>query len=183
MNNSMEKISKILDSNSKSEKIKIMESLVNESNDKIITKIISRLDDPDIEVRGEAFSCLVLNENDISEILIKNLNSESKNIRAFAALVLANRKNENSIPSIIKLTKDTSSLVRACALGALGFLKANEASNVIHSCFFDSSLEVKKSALKAAIDIGDKLPPDEVQAFAKENDSEIEKLLVLAAKK
>ena len=178
--NSIVEINKILDSDSKEEKIKILESLVESNDPQIINKIISKLDDPEIEVRGEAFSVLVLNKNNISEFLIKNLNSDSKNIRGYSALVLANRKNAESISSIIDLTKDSSSMVRSCALGALGFLKANAASQAIHNCFYDSNLEVKKSALKAAIDLGDKLPPEEIEKISEEKDEEIQKLLVLA---
>ncbi len=71
--NSIVEINKILDSDSKEEKIKILESLSDSNDPQIINKIISKLDDPEIEVRGEAFSVLVLNTNNISEFLIKNL--------------------------------------------------------------------------------------------------------------
>ncbi len=177
---SSDDIDKILESDSKEEKIKKLESLANSNDPKIILKVISKLDDPDIEVRGEAFSSLVLNDNNISNHLIEALKSESKNIRAFSALVLSNRRNAEAIPSIINLTKDQSSMVRACALGALGFLRAQQASKAIHSCFADSDLEVKKSALKAAIDIGDKLSADTLKEFKKENDPELENLIVQA---
>ena len=180
MEKSFAKINKMLDSGSKEEKIKILESLSSTTDSKIINKIISLLDDPEIEVRGEAFSDLILNENNISKLLINNLSSESKNIRGFSALILSNRKNSEAITSIINLTKDSSSLVRSCALGALGFLKASQASNVIHNCLSDTNLEVKKSALKATIDIGYKIPPEEINEISKEKDDELEKLLVLA---
>ena len=180
MSESFDEINKVLDSGSKQEKIKILESLNDTSDSKIINKIITLLDDPEIEVRGEVFSVLVLNENNISESLIKNLSSESKNVRGFSVLVLANRKDSDAIPSIINLTNDSSSMVRSCALGALGYLKAAQASKVIHNCLSDSNLEVKKSAIKAVIDIGDKIPPKEINEISKEKDEELEKLLVLA---
>jgi HEAT repeat protein len=173
-----EKISQVLESGNKEEKIRTLELLENTDDHDIINKIISKLDDSDIEVRGEAFSSLVLNKNDISVMLIKNLKSESKNIRGFSSLVLANRRNLGSVSEIINLTKDQSGMVRACALGALGYLKAKQASKEIHDCFFDSNIEVKKSALKAAIDIGDKISSDETLHLSKEKDYEIEKLLV-----
>ena len=179
---SSDEIYKVLDSGSKEEKIKALESLVDSIDNNIISKVISMLDDPDIEVRGEAFASLVLNENNISKELIQNLNSESKNVRGFSALVLANRRNSEAVSSIINLTKDQSSMVRACALGALGFLKAQQASKVIHECFADSNMEVKKSALKAAIDIGDKVPDEEIKELTKDSDPELEKLLVQAKK-
>ena len=179
---SEKRVDEIFESGSKQEKIATLESLANIDDNNIVNKIISKLDDPDIEVRGEAFSSLVLNENNISELLIQNLSSESKNVRAFSALVLANRRDSAAISDIIKLTKDKSGMVRSCALGALGYLKANQASKEIHECFFDSNLEVKKSALKAAIDISDKISKDEIKELTKENDHEIEKLLVQARK-
>jgi len=116
----------------------------------------------------------------MSDQLIDNLKSESKNIRGFSALVLANRRNYDAISEITNLTKDQSGMVRACVLGALGYLKAKQASKEIHDCFFDSNIEVKKSALKAAIDIGDKISSEEIITLGKEKDPEIEKLLVKA---
>ena len=180
MTESIDAIKEILDIGTKGQKIKTIENLSVSNDHKIIQLVISKLDDPDIEVRGESFSSLVLNENNISELLIQNLNSEKKFIRGFSALILANRNDTEGVSNIIKLTKDQSSMVRSCALGALGFLKAYDASKAIHSCFADSNLEVKKSALKAAIDIGDKLPPEEINEMFKEKDDELEKLLVLA---
>ena len=177
---SFDQVKLILDSGTKKEKIQSIENLTDHKDPKIIQLIISKLDDEDIEVRGEAFSALVLNENKIAEQLIKNLDSEKKYVRGFSVLILANRKDMEGISEIIKLTEDESSLVRSCALGALGYLKANEASKAIHSCFSDSNLEVKKSALKAAIDLGDKLNHLDFEKFAEEKDEELEKLLILA---
>jgi len=180
---SYDEIHHILDNGIVKEKIKVLESLSDENNPEIIKKIVIKLDDPDIQVRGEVFSSLILNKNKITKFLIQSLNSDSQNIKGFGALILANRNETESIPSIIKLTKDSSSMVRSCALGALGYLKARDASNVIHSCFDDSSLEVKRSALKAAIDIGDVVESNEIEDLIKEKDPEIEKLLVIAKKK
>jgi len=175
-----EKVSKIFELGTKEEKIYALESFVNTNDPLTINKIISKLDDSDIEVRGEAFSSLVLNENNISDLLIQNLNSESKNIRGYAALVLANRRNSDAISAITNLTKDQSGMVRACALGSLGYLKAKQSSKEIHECFSDLNLEVKKCALKAAIDIGDKISIEEIKELSMENDPEIEKLLCQA---
>ena len=92
-----EEIFQILSSGSKDNKIKVLESLSQSKNPEIIRKIISKLDDPEIAVRGEAFSSLLLNENNISEFLIQGLRSTYKNIKAFSALVLANRKDRSAI--------------------------------------------------------------------------------------
>ena len=175
-----EKIKRVLESGTKEEKIETLESLENTNDPEIINKIISKLDDSDIEVRGEAFSSLVLNENDISKMLVQNLKSKSKNIRGFSTLVLANRRNSDSISVITNLTKDQSGMVRACALGALGYLKAKQSCKEIHDCLFDSNIEVEKSALKATIDIGDKISSEEIIHLSKEKDPEIEKLLLQA---
>ena len=54
----LENISKVLETGSSEEKIKILESLENIKNPEFLEKIISKLDDDDIQVRGEAFSTL-----------------------------------------------------------------------------------------------------------------------------
>ena len=91
------KIYEILDFGTTTDKIKILESSSQSSDQEIINKIITKLDDSEIEVRGEAFSSLLINKNDISKFLINALSSENKNIKAFSALVLANRGDTNSI--------------------------------------------------------------------------------------
>ena len=120
------RIQEILDSGTKDDKISIIESLSQSSDQKVINKIIAKLDDSEIEIRGEAFSSLFLNKNDISKFLIVALSSENKNIKAFSALVLANRGDVNAIPALELLAKDPNSMVSSCALGALEYLKANK---------------------------------------------------------
>ena len=66
MNKSV-RIHQILDSGSNKDKISILESLSQSNDQETINKIISKLDDSEIQVRGEAFSSLFLNKNDISE--------------------------------------------------------------------------------------------------------------------
>ena len=168
----------ILESGESEEKIKILELLVSTNNFEIIKKMISCLDDPDIRVRGEAFSSLILNKNEISDFLIQSLNDSRKNVRGFVALVLANRNNSNAISEIIHLLNDERSMVRSCALGALGHLKAKEAKDVIHHCILDSNLEVKKSALQAMINLHDEISDQELSEISKEADSELEHLVV-----
>lgn len=176
--NNLDDITKVLDFGSKEEKIKTLESLSDVNNIEIIQTIISRLDDDDIQVRGEAFSALMLNENKISDILIKNLKSPNKNIAGFTALILANRLDANAIPEIIKLTHDQSSLVRACALGALGHLRAKEAKHAIHDCLLDASMEVRKSALHAIINLDEPLTEKEIKEISMKKDAELDALLV-----
>ena len=174
----MENISKVLEIGSSEEKIKILENLDSTDNPEILEKIILKLDDDDIQVRGEAFSSLVLNKNKISNFLIKSLNSASKNIRGFASLVLANRNETNAIPEIIKLAKDERSMVRSCAIGALGHLKAQEAKDIFLESLSDSNLEVKKSAIQAIIDLNIIISENKIKEISKEEDPEIEKLLL-----
>ena len=122
------RIQRILDSGTKDDKISIIESLSQSSDQEVINKIIAKLDDSEIEIRGEAFSSLFLNKNDISKFLIDALRSENKNIKAFSALVLANRGDANAIPALELLAKDSSSMVESCALGALEYLSTNKSS-------------------------------------------------------
>ena len=120
------RIQEILDSGTNDDKISIIESLSQSSDQEIINKIITKLDDSEIEIRGEAFSSLFLNKNDISKFLIDALSSENKNIKAFSALVLANRGDANAIPALELLSNDPSSMVKECALGALEYLRTNK---------------------------------------------------------
>ena len=122
------RIQRILDSGTKDDKISIIESLSQSSDQEVINKIIAKLDDSEIEIRGEAFSSLFLNKNDISKFLIDALSSENKNIKAFSALVLANWGDSNAMPELELLSKDSSSMVESCALGALEYLRTNKSS-------------------------------------------------------
>ena len=126
--NECQKIHEILDSGTMKNKISILESLSQSSAQAIINKIITKLDDSEIEIRGEAFSSLFLNKNDISKFLISALISENNNIKAFSALVLANRGDTNAIPALELLAKDSSSMGESCALGALEYLRTNKPS-------------------------------------------------------
>ncbi len=173
----MENISKVLELGSCEEKIKILGILDSTNNPEILEKIILKLDDDDIQVRGEAFSSLILNENKISNFLIKSLNSANKNIRGFASLVLANRNETSAIPEIIKLVKDEHSTVRSCAIGALGHLKAQEAKEIFLDSLLDSNLEVRKSAIQAIIDLNITIPEGNMKEIIKEKDPEIKKLI------
>ncbi|MFN3655062.1 MAG: HEAT repeat domain-containing protein [Candidatus Nitrosotenuis sp.] len=175
-----EQLKKVMEFGSKEEKIRTIESLSDSSEPETISLLVAALDDKGIEVRGEAFSSLVLNENDISSILIDALKSTSKNVRGYSTLVLANRNDRKAVPSIVKLTDDESALVRSCAVGALGFLRADEALGAIRKCLEDPSIEVKKSAIKSAIDVGDKDLLSKLDKLSQVNDPEIKSLLVLA---
>ena len=121
---------------------------------------------------------MVLNNNEISNLLITCLKDSRKNIRGFGALVLANRNDNNSIPAIIDLVKDKRSMVRSCALGALGHLKAREAIDIVHNCILDSNIEVKKSALQAMINLEGEISEKEILEISKEKDFELEQLIV-----
>ncbi|HSA98386.1 MAG TPA: HEAT repeat domain-containing protein, partial [Candidatus Nitrosotenuis sp.] len=66
--------------------------------------------------------------------------------------------------------------------GALGHLKATEAIHAIQKCMEDSNPEVRNSAIKAAIDIGDHTAIEKLDEFSKE-DPEIRNLLDYAKSK
>ena len=170
-------ISNILHNGDTITKISILSSMSETTDLVIIREIISMLDDKEKRVRGEAFSTLFLNDNNISDILISNLTNKSKNIRGFCALILANKQETNSINSLINLTKDTSAIVRSCAFGALGHLRAKTASKEIHLGIFDSNVEVKKSASYALILINEEFLDGEIIELEKQEDPEFRKIL------
>ena len=163
-------------------KIKVLETLHNTNELKILEQIIFRLNDDSIQVRGEAFNALLLNQNQISKILIDNLNSSNKNIRGFTSLVLANRNEKSAIPEIIKLVEDKHGMVRSCAIGALGYLKAKKITDIILKLLSDSNLEVQKSALQAAIQTDIIISTDKIREIEKRADLQI-KILLLKLKK
>ena len=174
----MENIIKILQSEEIERKIKILETLHNTNDLKILEEIILRLNDDSIQVRGEAFNALLLNKNKISKILINNLSSSNKNIRGFTSLVLANRNEKNAIPEIIKLVEDEYGMVRSCAIGALGYLKAENITNVILKSLLDSNLDVQKSAIQIAIQLDIIVSGEKIKEISKNNDQQIKNLLL-----
>ena len=169
----MKNIIKILESGTTQNKIEILETLYNTNDLKILGQIILRLNDDSIQVRGEAFNALLLNQNKISKILIHNLSSSNKNIRGFTSLVLANRNEKSAIPEIIKLIEDKHEMVRSCAIGALGYLKADKITDIILKLLSDSNLEVQKSALQAAIQVNTIISKNKIDEISKNNDHQI----------
>ena len=114
---------------------------------------VSMLDDEDIRIRGEAFCSLVLNRGDIAPVLERHLASQSHNVRAFCALVLANRGESASAPRILPLLDDGRAAVRSCALGALGYLGYAAAADRVAKLLDDENEEVRRSAAKAVSDL------------------------------
>ena len=167
-------ILKVLEKGSSEEKIKIIEELANTSDPQILKNMILQFDDDDIKVRGEVFSSLTLNKNKISDVLIENLSSTSKNIRGFVSLVLANREEDSAIPEIRKLVKDERSMVRACAIGSLTFMKDKSSMEMICEAISDSNLEVQKSAIYAAIKMDFEIPDKQLEKIKKEDSEMIE---------
>ena len=174
----MENIIKILKVGKPEKKIKTLETLHNTNELKILEQIILRLSDDSIQVRGEAFNALLLNQNQISKILIDNLNSSDKNIRGFTSLVLANRNEKSAIPEIKKLVDSEHGMVRSCAIGSLGYLKAENITNIILKLLSDSNLEVQRSALYAAIQTKNFFPDQKFEEISKNSDSLIKNLLI-----
>ncbi|MDC0036116.1 HEAT repeat domain-containing protein [Nitrosopumilus sp.] len=174
----MKDIIKILESGTSQKKIGVLETLHSINNSEILQQIILRLNDNSIQVRGEAFNALLLNQNNISKILIDNLSSTNKNIKGFTALVLANRNEKSAIPEIKKIVNNEHGMVRSCAIGSLGYLGAKEITNIILKALTDSNLEVQKSALQTAIQTNIFVPEEIIKEISKNNDSQIKNLLL-----
>ena len=158
-------------------KLSVLPSLTETNDPKIIEEIIRLFDDDDIEIRGEVFSTLFLNQNNILKELIIGLNHESKNVRAYLVLVLANRNEKNATGEIRKLTKDSSGLVRTCAYGALGHLEVKEGKKEMHDGIFDSNIDAIKSAAYALSRIGEKISQKEIEKLHSFDDQDFEKIL------
>ena len=167
-----------MESGTSQNKIEILETLCNTNDLKILEQVISKLNDDNIQVRGEAFNALLLNKNEISKTLIDNLSSSNKNIRGFTSLILANRNERIAIPEIIKLVEDEHGMVRSCAIGALSYLKAEKITDIILKLLSDSNLEVQKSALQAAIQVNATISKNKIEEISKNNDQQIKNLLL-----
>ena len=151
--------------NDEDSRLDILPKLTQINDPEIIWEIISLFDAEKIEVRGEVFSTLFLNENDILEQLLKGLKHESKNVRGYTLLVIANRNEKDATKEITEMTNDSSGLVRTCAYGALGHLKVKESSKELHQGIFDSNLEAVKSAAYALSRINEKISQEEIDSM------------------
>ena len=156
----LEEIIKTLENGTSETKISALESLEHTCDNIVLSKIVAMLDDSDIRVRGEAFATLVLNNNNITEILLKGLGSESVNVRSSILLVLANRGETRAIPDIIRCTDDTNATVRSCAAGALRYLKVPNTDQIFYKLVADPKIKVRKSALYGLIDLKIPAPPN-----------------------
>ena len=172
----------VLGSGSPEQKIAALGGLCDADSPGVLGAIISGLDDESIRVRGEAFSILLLNGNDISAHLIAALQSPSRNVRGFAALALANRGDASAIPGIARLAGDASAMVRSCALGALGHLGAAGAGDVLLGALADPSLEVRKSALHALASLRIPVPAGALAAAQEGCDGELARMISAAKK-
>jgi HEAT repeat protein len=77
----------------------------------------------------------------------------------------------------MKLANDEHSIVRSCVIGALEFLKAQEAKEIFLESLLDSNLEVRESALHAIINLNITISEDKMEQIVKEKDPEMKKLL------
>ena len=151
----------------------------NTNNLKILEQIILRLNDDSIQVRGEAKTNLFFKGRKNSfKILKEEINSSNKNIERLKILVLANRNEKIAIPEIMKLIEDEHGMVRSCAIGALGYLKADKITDIILKLLSDSNLEVQKSALQAAIQVNAIISKNKIEEISKNNDATLKNLLL-----
>ena len=157
-------------------RLDILPKLTQTNDPEIIWEIISLFDAERIEIRGEVFSTLFLNENDILEQLLKGLKHESKNVRGYTLLVIANRNEKDATKEITELTNDSSGLVRTCAYGALGHLEVKESSKELHQGIFDSNLEAVKSAAYALSRINEKISQEEIDSMKRLERIDFEKI-------
>ena len=162
--------------NDNDSRLDILPKLTQTNDPEIIWEIISLFDAERIEIRGEVFSTLFLNENDILEQLLRGLKHESKNVRGYTLLVIANRNEKDATKEIIELTNDSSGLVRTCAYGALGHLKVKESSKELHQGIFDSNLEAVKSAAYALARIKEKISQEEIDSMKRLERIDFEKI-------
>ena len=151
----------------------------NTNNLKILEQIILRLNDDSIQVRGEALKHLFIKGKiKFQNLKRRNLILQIKIFRGLTSLVLANRNEKIAIPEIMKLIEDEHGMVRSCAIGALGYLKADKITDIILKLLSDSNLEVQKSALQAAIQVNAIISKNKIEEISKNNDATLKNLLL-----
>lgn len=158
----------------KNQQILLLESMARTDSRDNLDMLVAYLDDADIQIRGEAFGALLLNENNITDILIEYLGDPRRNIRAFVALVLGNRREVASTAALVELASDPSPLVRSCALGALGHMRYAPACGLILQHLDDPDMSVKRSAFKAALDAGCDISDVQLRHISSLNDDELD---------
>ena len=158
-------------------KQEVLSKLTQTDDPGIIQEMLVLFDDNRIEIRGEIFSSLILNDNDIFDSLILGVKHQSKSVRAYVTLVLANRDEKRAIEEIQRLTSDSSGLVRTCAYGALGHLEAKECAKELHDGILDSNIEAVKSAAYALSRIGETISEKENEHLHKLHDPDFKKIL------
>ena len=157
----------------------------------LVDAVASALGDEDIEVRGEAFCLLVASAADIGGRIAPLLASPSGTARAHGALVLANRGDVRWAGEVARLARDGSAAVRSSAAAALGHMAlrssprplpdADAAAEAVRLCLGDESIEVRRSALQAAVHMRIDLAAAERGALESAADEEIDRLLALSA--
>lgn len=131
---------------------------------------VSRLADPDVRVRGEAFAALV-SDPGASDILEGACRSPDRSVRAFAALALGNRGEAR--PVLLEMASDPEALVRSCALGALAHVGMDGAREKALAGLSDGRLEVRRAALQACAKLGVRVPAPDLDRLESEGDDEL----------
>lgn len=170
-------------------RIRALESAPLAAGAEHVARVVSALGDEDVEVRGEAFRLLVACGADIGRHVAPFLCSPSRAVRAHSALVLANRGDASLAGEVAQMARDESPAVRSSAAAALGHMAvrarpgrlpaAAAAAAAVRSCLGDQSIEVRRSALQAAVHLGMGLTGAERGALAAAADGEIDRLLAL----
>ena len=173
-------------------RIRALESVPLAAGAEHVARVVSALGDEDIEVRGEAFRLLVTSGADIGGQIAPFLGSPSRAVRSHSALVLANRGDAPLAGEVARMARDESAAVRSSAVGALGHMAvragpgrlpaaAAAATAAVRSCLGDEDVEVRRSAVQAAVHLGMGLTGAERGALAAAKDAEIDRLLALCA--
>lgn len=177
------------DANARRRDIRAVGSIPRGAGGRLVDTVASALGDEDVEVSGEAFYLLVASGADIGRRIAPLLASPSRAARARGALVLANRGDMPRAGEVARLARDESATVRSAAMGALGHMAvraapgplpdADAAAEAVRSCLGDGSVEVRRSALQAAVHLGMDLAAAEMSCLAAAADAEIDRMLAL----
>lgn len=147
----------VIGSTSHSSKVaRALRSIEGSESDIAVEEVVSRLDDPDGEVRIEATRALGrIGAPEVVEVLIERLGDPTSTIRVEAARALGRIGDPRAIPALLRGLDEPSEEVAGACLEALGVIGGSASASALLSFFKrSSSARLFASSAEAASRLG-----------------------------
>lgn len=134
---------------------KTLRAIDGDTEDIALDDVISRLYDPDSEVREEAARALGrIKSMDAVDPLINELNDTTSTIRSQAALALGKIGNTNALPALFNALESPSEDIQNAAVKALGMLGTDESIKNLLKLFQKDSERLTATGAEAISQLG-----------------------------